>query len=126
MKHLFLALLLPCQLIAQRALDESAVPVRAGAPFWNEEAVQFQFAPAFDLKEIAGAKSYRFTLTTSSGEKLVFEDAKPNAALSPVWTKVLVGETTLSVEAKDADGAVVGDAMTRSFHRAAVFKASAA
>ncbi len=108
--------------MAQQALSESATPVRAGAPFWNQEAVQFQFAPAFDFKEVEGAKSYRFTLTPSSGEKLVFEDAKPNVPLSPVWTRVPVGKTTLKVEALDAGGAIMGEAMTRAFHRAAVFQ----
>ena len=103
-------------------LEDSARPVREGVPSWNQNAVQFQFAPAFAFKEVAGAKSYRFTLTTSSGEKLSFEAARPDAALSPVWTKVPVGKTTLVVEALGADGGVIGAAMTRPFHRAAVFE----
>jgi hypothetical protein len=124
MKLLLLTLLFPWKLLAQQALEESAMPVRTGKPFWNQNAVQFQFAPAFDFKEVSGAEVYRFTLNTVTGEKLVFEADKPTAALSPVWTKVPVGKTTLTVEALDAKGAVVGVAMTRSFHRAAVFKPS--
>ena len=124
MKHHLLTLLLPCQLIAQQALMESATPVRAGVPIWNQNAVQFQFAPAFGFKEVAGAKTYRFTLSTVTGEKLTFEAGKPDAVLSPVWTKVPAGKTTLSVEALDEKGAAVGAAMTRSFHRAAVFQDS--
>jgi hypothetical protein len=126
MIRLMLFVLIPCQLIAQQALEESAVPVRIGKPFWNQHAVQFQFPPAFDFKEVGGAEAYRFTLNTVTGEKLVFEADKPTASLSPVWKKVPVGKTTLTVEPLDAKGAVVGAAMTRSFHRAAVFKASEA
>ena len=103
-------------------LEDSARPVRDGVPSWNQNAVQFQFAPSFDFKEAAGAKSYRFTLTTSSGERLSFEAARPDAALSPVWTKVPVGKTSLVVEALGADGVVISAAMTRTFHRAAVFE----
>lgn len=126
MKLLLLTLLFPWKLLAQQALEESAMPVRTGKPFWNQNAVQFQFAPAFDFKEVDGAEVYRFTLNTVTGEKLVFEADEPTATLSSVWTKVPVGKTTLTVEALDAKGAVVGVAMTRSFHRAAVFKPSEA
>ena len=39
-----------------RAIQETAVPVRPGVPgeqlFWNGQAVQFLYAPAFDFKEI--------------------------------------------------------------------------
>jgi hypothetical protein len=101
-----LLLLFPWKLLAQQALEESAMPVRTGKPFWNQNAVQFQFAPAFDFKEVNGAEVYRFTLNTVTGEKLVFEADKPTAALSPVWTKVPVGKTTLIVEPLDAKGAV--------------------
>jgi maltose/maltodextrin transport system substrate-binding protein len=124
MKYQWLTLLLSCQLIAQQAWVESATPVRAGVPIWNQNAVQFQFAPAFWFKEVADAKRYRFTLSTVTGEKLMFEAAKPDAVLSPVWTKVPVGKTTLSVEALDEQGTAICAAMTRSFHRAAVFQDS--
>lgn len=126
MKSFFAAFLLPCQIMAQQALNESATPVRAGVPFWNQESVQFQFAPAFDFKDVEGAKSYHYTLTPSSGEKLMFEAAKPNVPLSPVWTRVPVGQTTLKVEALGASGVMMGEAMTRMFHRASVFQSSEA
>ena len=62
-----------------RALQETAIPVRPGVPgeqpFWNGQAVQFLYAPAFDFKEIPGAKSYRAT-----GDRLHLEKAKALAA----------------------------------------------
>jgi len=107
-----------------RAIQETAVPIRPGvpgeAPFWNRMAVQFQFAPAFDFKEVPGAKSYRFTVTPKTGDPLTFSAAKPWAPLSPVWTKVPTGKATLSVVALDDNGSPVGEPMTRVFHRAAV------
>ena len=126
MSRLLLLILIPCQILAQQSLQESAVPVRARVPFWNQAAVQFQFAPAFDFKEVAGAKSYRFTLSPSTGDKIVFEATKPSASLAPVWRTVPVGRTTLTVEPVDAKGVRIGAGETRSFHRAAMFRPSEA
>lgn len=109
----------------ERALQESATPVRPGIPgkqpFWNKNAVQFQYAPAFDFKEVPGASSYHFTVTPMTGEdSLDFVAEKPWAPLSPIWTKVRVGKSTLAVVALDAQGKPLGSPMTREFHRAAV------
>jgi|GEM_PF-256109 len=107
-----------------RAIQETATPVRPGVPgeqpFWNGKAVQFQFAPAFDFKEVPGAKSYRFTVTPARGDAVSFTADKPWAPLSPIWTKVITGRAKLSVQGLDAQGAAVGQPMTRTFHRAAV------
>lgn len=109
----------------EQALAESAQPVRpgmlGGQPFWNQHAVQFQYAPSFDFKEVAGATSYGFTITPLSGGEIRFEAPTPTTSLASVWTKVPVGKTTLRVEAMDAKGATIGSAMSRVFHRAAVF-----
>ncbi|MCF7818728.1 MAG: hypothetical protein K9M54_12700, partial [Kiritimatiellales bacterium] len=75
---------------------------------------------AFDFKEVPGAKSYRFTVAPAKGEALSFTADKPWAALSPIWTKVPAGKETLTVTGLDAQGAPVGEPMTRTFHRAAV------
>ena len=111
------------QLLA-RALQETAVPVRPGIPgkqpFWNERAVQFLYAPAFDFKEIPGAKSYRFTVAPATGDALTFTAEKPWSPLSPVWEKVITGRTTLTVQGLDSKGVAIGEPMTRVFHRAAV------
>ena len=107
-----------------RAIQETAVPVRPGIPgeqpFWNALAVQFMYAPAFDFKEIPGAKTYRFTVAAANGDVLDFTADKPWSPLSPIWTKVITGKAKLTVTGLDAQGVAVGEPMTRSFHRAAV------
>jgi hypothetical protein len=107
-----------------RALQETATPVRPGMPgerpFWNGQAVQFLYAPAFDFKEIPGAKSYRFTVVPAKGDALNFTAAKPWAPLSPIWTQMPPGEAKLTVVGLDTQGAMVGEPLTRAFHRAAV------
>ena len=49
------------------AREQAKVPVRAGVPgvqpFWNAHSKAFIHPPAFDFKEVDGAKEYRFTLT---------------------------------------------------------------
>lgn len=106
-----------------RAVHETVIPVRPGVPgeqpFWNGMAVQFQYAPAFDFKEVPGAKSYRFALTPEKGAPLTFTADKPWTPLSPVWEKVSTGTTRLSVQGLDANGMETGQPMTRKFHRAA-------
>ncbi len=107
-----------------RALQESANSIRPGVPgqqpFWNKMAVQFQFAPAFDFKEVPGASSYRFTITPVKGETLTFTAAKPWSSLSPVWKKLNAGKAKLTVQGLDDKGTAVGEPMTRVFHRAAI------
>jgi len=107
-----------------RALQETATPVRPGVPgvqpFWNGRAVQFQFAPAFDFKEVSGAKSYRFTIVPAKGDALTFTADKPWSPLSPVWNKVITGKARLTVQGLDDKGVEIGEPMTRVFHRAAV------
>jgi maltose/maltodextrin transport system substrate-binding protein len=107
-----------------RAMQETAIAVRPGAPgaqsFWNGQAVQFLYAPAFDFKEMTGATSYRFTVAPAQGDLLSFTAEKPWAPLSPVWTQVAAGKVTLTVSGLNEQGATVGAPMTRAFHRAAV------
>ena len=49
-----------------QAQAEYQIPVRPGTdgthPFWNEYALKFIYAPAFDFPEQEGAAKYRFTL----------------------------------------------------------------
>ncbi len=107
-----------------RAARESAVPVRPGVPgaqpFWNERAVQFLYAPAFDFKEVPGAQKYRFVITPEQGKQLAFEAEKPFASLAPVWLKLNAGEAKLEVMALDAQSVPIGQPQIRAFHRAAV------
>ena len=111
---------------AASPIDDSLVPIRPGAPgrapFWNENAKQFTAAPAFDFKPIAGAKSYRFTVTSADGATQTFEAPEPFQPLTPIWASVPVGTVQLRVEGlQQRGGAFVGLAGERKFHRAAVF-----
>jgi maltose/maltodextrin transport system substrate-binding protein len=110
--------------LRQRAIEESATPVREGVPFWNQNAVQFQFAPSFDFKPVTEAKTYRFSIQPAKGESLVFTADKSTASLAPIWTQLSTGKATLTVRGLDASGHEVGEPMTRSFHRAAVIPKS--
>lgn len=112
---------------AAPAASETAQPVRPGIPgerpFWNtHSAWGFMYAPAFDLKEVEGATSYRFTLTPQAGgAELSFTAEKPWAALSPVWDRVPVGFIRLAVDGL-ANGKLVGISGTRDFYRKSVFE----
>ena len=135
MRALFVALLFPClgmvhaaeapDDLVKRALAETATPVRpfvaGGQPAWNGHAVQFLFAPAFDLPEVAGAARYRFTLKDSAGREHVFFGPKPTVPLTPIWTAVAIGPASLVVQGVDADDVAVGGPSSRRFHRAAPF-----
>lgn len=90
-------------------------------PYWNANAVQFLYAPAFDFVEISGAESYLFTVTPTNGSALTFTADNPRASLSPVWANLPVGMVLLSVTGFDAEGSPVGEPMEREFHRAAGF-----
>lgn len=108
------------------ALEESTIPVRQGIPgvrpFWNEYAKRFIYAPAFDFKELPGAKDYLFVLTSlEDSSRIRFESSKPYAALSPVWAKLSVGSYSLTVTARSEKGENLGVAGTREFYRAAPF-----
>ena len=94
------------------AREQASVPVRAGVPgerpFWNAHSKAFIHPPAFDFKETAEAKEYRFTLGDKS-----WVAAKPWLPVpADVWDSLKPGYYTLKV-----DGC--GE---RAFYRAAVFQ----
>ena len=39
-----------------------------GKPFWNAEAFQFMYVPAFQFQSISGCKKYRFTAKDENGK----------------------------------------------------------
>lgn len=104
----------------RQARQDYLVPVRPGYegvnPFWNEFAVKFIYAPAFDFKEVDGATTYLFTAETN-GKEYSFKADSPTAPLTPIWNDIPVGETSLVVEALDSDGKVIGKAGERRFLR---------
>lgn len=108
------------------ALDESAIPVRPGepgkTPFWNKAAKRFIYAPAFDFKQIDGASKYRFDVLSLGDSALYsFENEVAWAPLSPVWTKMPVGQYSLTVTGVSNDSGDLGVAGHRRFYRAAPF-----
>lgn len=130
MKRFMLLLLLcsvcACSTPAYEALDRQArkeylQPVRPGTegrnPFWNGFAKKFIYAPAFGFPEADGAAEYLFTLTQEGADPVTFKADAPTADLSPVWDRLPCGNTTLTVDALDAGGAVLARVGERSFLR---------
>src|SRR5256885_4350390 len=124
----FLASPLSAQDFHQQAIEESLMSIRPGepgkSPFWNAQARQFIWAPAFDFKAVEHARTYRFAAMSEDGTSHRFDAPDPWAPLTPIWKDLPIGATTLKVEALDADGKIVGVAGERQFHRAAAFAGS--
>ncbi len=109
-----------------QALEESLLPVRPGVPgktaFWNGNASQFIYAPAFDFSPVAGAAAYRFSAVSAADSRTyTFQAADPWATLAPVWKELPVGYVDLEVTGLDKAGKAVGTAGKRRFYRSAVF-----
>lgn len=112
--------------LAGKAMEETLIPVRPGVhgqkPFWNQYAMRFIHAPAFDFKEVRDAVSYRFTLISfASMEADTFMANHPWSALTLVWRTLPVGEVFLRVEGMGKAGNVLGLSGERKFYRAAPF-----
>jgi maltose/maltodextrin transport system substrate-binding protein len=98
------------------AREQAKEPVRAGVPgvqpFWNAHSKAFIHPPAFDFKEVDGAKEYRFVLTADKGDVASWVAVKPWMPVpADIWDSLAPGYYTLKVKC-------VGE---RSFYRAAVF-----
>jgi hypothetical protein len=111
-----------------KSVRESMTPIRPGvpgkSPFWNGQAKQFIYAPAFDFPERSDCGcTYRFTATDVTGARHVFTAEHPWAPLSPIWGELPVGRTTLKVEPMPPSGSlcIIELTGTRTFHRGAVF-----
>ncbi len=114
------------QALRQAAMRESCTPVHPGSPgrvpFWNKYSKRFMYAPAFDFQVVEGARKYRFQVVSETdGKRHVFESAHPWNSLGPIWADLAVGFAKLTVDGLDAQGAIVGQAGTRRFYRAAVW-----
>ena len=108
------------EVLNAQAAKEYLQPLRPGYegknPYWNVFAKRFLYAPAFDFKEVEGAKEYRFDLKApESGEAWSFTADKPWAPLSPVWNEVSVGDIELAVLAMGDKGQVLDTAGKRQF-----------
>ena len=112
--------------VGKQALENSADPIRPGIPgerpFWNGHAWRFIWAPAFDFKTVEGASGYHFEVVSmDGGDSFTFESEVPHAPLSPVWTKMPVGNYKLTVSGVSDGGKKIAVAGTREFYRAATF-----
>ncbi|MEX2336278.1 MAG: hypothetical protein WD555_03305 [Fulvivirga sp.] len=110
----------------ERALEESAIPVRPGIPgerpFWNGYSKRFIYAPAFDFKEVENSELYKFELVAlEDSTQYSFESKKPYDPLSPVWTDLPVGSYNLLVTGISEGGDILSVAGKREFYRAASF-----
>lgn len=97
-----------------------------GRPFWNAEAFQFMYVPAFQFQAIPGAKQYRYVAKDANGTEHIFEAEKASASLEPIWKDIPEGVVTLSVFALDEEGNKTWQAGCRTFYRVAPFPADLA
>ncbi len=109
----------------QISLDESIIPIHPGipgkVPFWNQNAHQFIYAPAFDYKLIEGADSYNYTIHSIDKQTHSFKSDLPTKALSAVWKDMPTGFFDLQVIALNADGDSIGLAGGGKYYKAAYF-----
>ena len=81
-------------------------------PFWNANATQFTYVPAFHFPVSPMATEYLFTATDCEGNRHSFRDKKPTALLTPIWADIPSGMVTLTVEALSAEGKAMMNLLT--------------
>ena len=92
-----------------------------GRPFWNANATQFTYVPAFHFPVSPMATEYLFTATDCEGNRHSFRDKKPTALLTPIWADIPSGMVTLTVEALSAEGKALFLTGARTFYKCAPF-----
>lgn len=116
----------PAQDLSDRLNAEAAkeylVPIRPASegrnPCWNEFCKKFTYAPAFDVKALDGAESYRFVVKEKDGDgEWAFTSGNPLADLSPVWASIPPSKVDLAVIALDGKGNALDTVYRRSFLR---------
>lgn len=92
-----------------------------GRAFWNAEATQFMYVPAFQFQPYPGCRKYIYKVKDCKGTERVFESRSHSASLEPVWRDIPEGVTELRVYATDDAGnesALIG---ARTFFRLSPF-----
>lgn len=114
--------------LAEQAIKEYSLPesvIRQGGingrPFWNTQATQFTFAPAFDLSPVPTCGRYLFEAVGSDGKTLSFEGKKPTEPLCPIWNDLPAGQVSLIVTALNDDGSRFNITGARTFHKCSPF-----
>ncbi len=109
----------------QIALQESVVPVRPGipgkTPFWNANAHQFIYAPAFDFKAVQNAIKYRYEIKCEDKSVHNFDSNVPYSPLSKVWIAMPTGFFELKVIALSTKSDSIGLAGSGKYYKAAYF-----
>ncbi|MBE6729091.1 MAG: hypothetical protein E7568_02520 [Ruminococcaceae bacterium] len=112
---------------AQRALNEyNTITIRPGGvnaqPFWNANASQFTFAPAFHFPTYPNGciSEFLFTAIDKNGNEHTFRAKKPTADLTPIWSEIPTGLVTLKVEAL-INGKIMWLVGTRTFFKTSPF-----
>ncbi len=104
------------------AAKEYLTPIRPASegrnPCWNEFCKKFIYAPAFDIKAVEGAESYKFIVKEKEGSgEWSFTSTDPCADLSPVWAEIPPSKVDLTVLALGGKDNVRDTAYKRSFLR---------
>ena len=115
--------------LVRKVAEDVVRPVRPGGvdgrPFWNVKALWFMYPPAFDFKDVAGAKGYRFVACDRSGKERTMTASSPRETISALWPELATGLVDLRCEGVDTDGKAVGVAGTRRFWKQAPFRPGA-
>ncbi|MGH2645082.1 MAG: hypothetical protein ACRDE2_14100, partial [Chitinophagaceae bacterium] len=106
--------------------EESLIPIRPGIPgkqpFWNENAKLFKHVPSFknNRSDITPVK-YRYSAFSFIDKHYYSFTANTGTEpLSPIWSKLPVGNIYLKIEGIDKNGNVYL-AKERMFYKAATF-----
>lgn len=95
----------------------------AGRTFWNPEAIQFMYAPAFQFQKLPSIYKYLYTATDEQGGVHTFECDNTHALLTPIWAEIPEGVVELTVHAVDDDGNKLHLVGARTFFKLASFPA---
>ena len=116
------------RLLAKQAVNECSSKEttahhggRTGRAFWNAEATQFMYVPAFQFAPIPGCRRYLYEAVDELGKVHTFEGHKSCELLTPIWKEILEGVVQLHVTALNPDGSVMYPVGTRTFFRVAPF-----
>ena len=114
--------------LAEQAKKEYSLPENVirqggihGRPFWNTQATQFTYAPAFDLAPALLFYRYLFEAVGCDGVVHSFEAESPIANLCPIWDELPDGQVTLTVTAINEDGSRFAISGARTFHKCSPF-----
>ncbi len=93
----------------------------AGRPFWNVEARQFMYVPAFQFQPVAGCEEYIYEAVDETGKEHSFRSESSCALLTPIWKDIPEGIVSLKAYSTDKNGEKLYLIGARTFFRLAPF-----